>query len=510
MNESKERKRGAILSYLSIIISTIIQLAYTPILINGLGKNEYGIYSLVASIIGYLSVLDLGFGDAIIQYTAQYNAKKEYEKEKKLHGMFLLIYTIIGFVVACIGFIVFLNVDNIFGKSMTIEEIGKMKILMLILTFNLAITFPFSIYASIIKAYERFSFLKIIAILSSICTPLIMIPLLFLGYKSIALTIVITTVNISVLLSYYFYCKIKLKITIKYCGFDIKLFKNIFSYSFFIFLNVIVDKINWSTDQVVLGIFAGTAAVSIYSVAGKINELFIRLSSAISGVLFPKVAKMVASNAEDEEISNVFIKTGRLQFYVIFLLVSGFVLFGKEFFVTWVGKEFVESYYVALFLILPLSVPLIQNIGISILQAKNIHRFRSLLYLVVAIANVLISVILTKKFGAIGAAAGTAISLIIGNIIIINIYYYKKAKIDIPKFWKQICKMIVPLIIPIVIIIFLMNAIEIHGYKNLLIFGSIYTMMYSIIAYTMVMNNYEKELVNKLLKKFNLLKKNNG
>ena len=123
MNESKERKRGAILSYLSIIISTIIQLAYTPILINGLGQNEYGIYSLVASIIGYLSVLDLGFGDAIIQYTAQYNEKKEYEKEKKLHGMFLVIYTIIGLLVACIGFIVFLNVDNIFGKSMTIENL---------------------------------------------------------------------------------------------------------------------------------------------------------------------------------------------------------------------------------------------------------------------------------------------------------------------------------------------------------------------------------------------------
>ena len=507
MEESKERKKGAILSYLSIIINTIIQLLYTPILISHLGNSEYGIYSLVVSVIGYLAVLDLGFGDAIIQYTAQYHEKKEYDKEKKLQGMFLAIYTIIGLVVVCIGFIVFLNVQKIFGNSMTIEEINKMKILLLISTFNLAITFPFSIYSSIIKAYEKFSFLKIASIISSIVKPLIMIPLLFLGYKSITLTIVITVVNICVLLSNYIYCKKKLNIKIKYIGFDKELLKKIFKYSFFIFLNIIVDKINWSTDQVVLGIFVGTTAVSVYSVATQINELFIRLSSSISGVLFPKVAKMVAANAKDEEISNVFIKTGRLQFYVIFLIVSGFVLLGKEFFITWVGQEFLDAYYVALLLVVPLSIPLIQNIGISILQAKNIHKFRSLLYLGVAIANIFISIVLAKKWGAIGAAAGTAISLIIGNIVIINIYYYKKAKIDIPEFWKQISKMIIPFIIPIIIIVFLMRIIEIHGYKNLLIFGSTYTIIYCIIAYTMVMNDYEKELVNKLLKKFNLLKK---
>ena len=92
MNDSKQRKTGAILSYVSIIVNTLIQLLYTPLLIRMLGQSEYGLYSLANSIIGYLTVLDLGFGNAIIVYTAKYRAKKDKESEQKLHGMFKIVF----------------------------------------------------------------------------------------------------------------------------------------------------------------------------------------------------------------------------------------------------------------------------------------------------------------------------------------------------------------------------------------------------------------------------------
>ena len=82
MSDSKQRKTGALLSYVSIIVSTLVQLLYTPFLISRLGQSEYGLYSLIASIIGYLTVLDLGFGNAIIVYTSKYRAEKKYDEEK--------------------------------------------------------------------------------------------------------------------------------------------------------------------------------------------------------------------------------------------------------------------------------------------------------------------------------------------------------------------------------------------------------------------------------------------
>ena len=506
MNSSSERKSGAVLSYVSIVLSTLVQLLYTPLLIRMLGQSEYGLYSLVSSIIGYLTVLDLGFGNAIVVYTAKYRAQKKYDEEKKLHGMFFVVFCVIGLVVGLLGLGLYFLAPSIFGNTMTIVELKKMKIMLLILAFNLAITFPFSIYSSIINAYEKFTFQKIMSIVNTLMKPLFMIPLLFLGYKSIAMCVIITIVNIFILVSNYIYCKKNLNIHIKFLGFDKILFNTIFGYSFFIFLGVIVDKVNWSVDQFVLGAVSGTVAVSLYSVASQINTLFVNLSTAVSGVLLPKMSKMVANNASNDDLTKEFIKVGRIQCLIVFLMASGLVLFGKEFIIAWVGKEFITSYYIALILILPLCIPLIQNLGISIMQAKNMHKFRAILLAIIAIANIAISIPLAKLYGGIGSAIGTSFALIVGNIIILNIYYQKKVGINVIKFWKEIIKMTIPFIIPIIIILIVMQFITLHGYANLIVFGCIYTIIYAIVCYFMVMNDYEQGIVNKVLRKIHLVK----
>lgn len=507
MDDSKNRKIGAFLSYLSIIATTLISLVYTPFLIKMLGSSEYGLFSLVNSIIGYLTLLDLGFGNAIIVYTSKYRAQKKYEEEKKLHGMFFIIFIIIGLFAGIGGITLYFNVDRLFGATMNSLELQKTKIMMLILTFNLVVTFAFSIYGCILNAYEKFVYQKVISIINTILRPIVMIPLLFFGYKSITMVVVITILNILTLLSNYIYCRKKLHIKIKYMGFDKILFKTILGYSIWIFLGVIADKINWSVDQFVLGAVSGTIAVSIYSVASNLNSLFINLSTAISGVLLPKMSKMIAQNASNGEISNEFIKVGRIQYLIIFLMASGFVLFGKEFITVWVGEEFITSYYVALLLILPMCIPLIQNLGLSIMQAMNKFKFRTISMAIMSIFNIILSVFLAKSYGPIGSAIGTTISLFIVNILMMNIYYYKVIKIDIPKFWDNIIKMTVPNIIPILIILMLERFIHLKGFLNVIVFGGIYTIIYAIICYFITMNDYEKEIVYKIMKKIPVLKK---
>lgn len=506
MDDSKNRKFGAVLSYVSIIASTLIQLLYTPFLIRNLGQSEYGLYSLINSVIGYLTILDLGFGNAIIVYTAKYRAQKKYDEEKKLHGMFFIIFCIIGGIAGIVGLILFFNVNNLFGSTMTEVELEKAKIMMLILTFNLVITFIFSIYSSILNAYEKFVYQKVISILNTILKPLIMIPLLFMGFKSITMIVVITVLNVMVLLSNYIYCKNKLDIHIKFMGFDKVLFKTILGYSIWLFLTSIVDKVNWSADQFILGIVSGTTAVSIYSLATNFNTLFINLSTAISSVLLPKMTKMVSEHRTKEELTDEFIKVGRIQFIIIFLATSGPILFGKEFIMWWAGTEYKESYYVALCLIIPAMFSLIQNLGLSIMQAMNKYRFKAISTFIMSGFNILISVVLAKKCGAVGAAFGTTIAIVVCNIIIMNIYYYKVIKLDIIKFWKNIFGIFIKYLIPICIIIGIMCFTNITGIKSVIIYGSIYTLIYMIVTYFIVCDDYEKNIVNSVLKKLKLKK----
>ena len=508
-DDSKQRKFGVVLSYLSIIINTLIQLLYTPLLIRMLEQSEYGLYSLVNSVIGYLTVLDLGFGNAIIVYTTKYRAQKKYDEEKKLHGMFLIVFWIIGIIVGILGSILYFNVNNLFGNTMTTSEIHKAKIMMLILTFNLVISFIFSIYSSILNAYEKFVYQKLISILNTVLKPIIMIPLLFMGYKSITMVVVITFVNIIVLLSNYVYCRKKLDIKIKYLGFDKLLFKTILGYSIWLFLNSIVDKVNWSVDQFVLGAVSGTVAVSIYSIASQINSLFINLSTAISGVFLPKMSKLISNNASSNILTSEFIKVGRIQFYIMFLITTGFMVFGKQFIIIWAGNEYIESFYVTLCLIIPALFSLIQNLGLSIMQAMNKYRFKSITTFIMSGFNVLISIFLAKKFGAIGAALGTTISLVVCNIILINIYYYRIIKLNVVEFWKNIFSMFAKLIFSLIIVLILMSFIKLNGVQFILLFGFIYVVLYLMIAYKFVMNTYEKDLINSMLKKIKFIKEEN-
>lgn len=207
-----ERKVGAILSYVVIVLNMVIGLIYTPYLTRMLGQSEYGLYSLIGSIISYLTVLDFGLGNAIIIYTTKYKEKKDKEKERKLHGNIFIIYCLISVITVLLGIILYSSTNKIFANSMGAEEIYKAKIMIIILIFNLAVSFPFSVFSSIITAYEKFVFAKIVNIIRIILNPLIMVLLLHFGFKSIALVVVNTIFNLLTLIINTIYCFTKLGI----------------------------------------------------------------------------------------------------------------------------------------------------------------------------------------------------------------------------------------------------------------------------------------------------------
>lgn len=500
--KKNEIKIGAVLSYIVIGLNMLIGIFYTPYLTRMLGQSEYGLYSLVASVISYLTVLDLGFGNAIIVYTSKYIAKKDKENENKLHGMFFVIYIILGIIAGIIGAVLVLNVEKLFGNSMSIEELAKAKTLMKILTFNLIITFPLSIFGSIITAYEKFIFNKVVNIIRILIMPLIMIPLLLMGYKSIALVILTTVLNIACLLINMWYCLKKLDVKLKFSGFDFKLLREIFAYSFFIFLNSIIDKVNWSLDNFILGTVSGTITVAVYAVAQQFNNMYLSFSTAISNVLLPKVAKMEATNSSDEEFTDIFIKTGRIQYIIMALIITGFILFGKYFITMLYGESYKEAYYMACILMIPVTIPLIQNVGLNIMQAKNKYKFRTIVFLFIAIANIMISIPLAKIYGGIGTSIGTAISLIIGQGIIMNIYYQNTIHINIKEFWMEILKMTIPVIICFLIGILVNKLI---GNINVIIYALkilIYVAVYGILMWNLGMNLNEKDLFKKMMDTF--------
>lgn len=494
-------KAGAVLSYIGIALNNIVGLVYTPFMLRMLGQNEFGLYSLVSSVVAYLTVLDLGFANAIVRYTAKFRAEGKQKEQYEMFGMFFLLYCGIGIIAFLIGLGLYFNVDTLFDVTMTDEDLSKIRVMMLLMVFNVAFTFPMSIWGAIITAYENFVFQKVVNIARILLNPLVMILLLYMGYKAIAMVVVITIFNIASLCINAWYCKYKIGIKVKFARFKLDFFREVAVYSFWIFLNAIMDRIYWSTGQFVLGVFAGATAVAVYAIAIQLQHIYLSFSTAISGLFLPKVTKMVTQEDDEKAISDLFIRTGRIQYIIMAFILTGFILFGKSFIVLWAGAGYEDAYAIALFFFIPLTVPLIQNLGITILQARNQMKFRSVLYVIIAFCSLGISIPLSKLYGGIGCAIGTSVALVAGQIIAMNIYYYKKIHIDIPQFWKSIAKMsISPLCLGLIGWWILQN-IAIHQVLPLIISIVIFSVVYITLFWFTGMNSYERSLFASPLRK---------
>lgn len=494
-----ELKIGSILSITSIILGSLVQIFYTPMYMKYLGTTDYGINSLVQSIMGYIGMLNLGLGSAIVRYTVRYRAEGKIEEEKSLNGMFLIIFTSIMLVSILIGAYIYYILPELFAEKFTLEELIKTRKVFAITMIGTAVSFPVSVFSTNITSREKFLYQKSLNLLKLLITPIIGAILMVNGFKLIAivsLTIILTLITNIFDVVYAF----KIGMRLKFNNFDFKILKDISQYSFYIFLNIIIDRIYWGTDRIIIGKYIGPLAVGIYSIASVFNQIYMNLSTAISGVLFPRINKMVIER-KYKELSDMFINVGRIQYILLGLISSGFIIFGNEFIYLWLGKGYEEVYKIALWIMIPLTIPLIQNTGIAIVQARNQHQFRSIVYFFIALLNIVMSILLVKKYGAIGCAVATGFSFIIGNIIIINIYYWKRADIDIPLFWKNIIKMSIPIIITIVVGCGLNYFISEYRIVTFILKGIVYVGVYVVLMWLLGMNKEEKKEILNPIKK---------
>lgn len=499
--QKSQLKSGVYLSYISLFITNLTNLVLTPFIIRNLGDSEYGLYMLIGALIGYIAVLDFGLGNTVVRFVAKYRTENDKKNEENFLFSTFVIYGAISLIILIVGTVLYFNLQVIFSESLTNDEISKAKIMFIILVINLALTLPMKSFTGILTAYEQFILPRTLSIARVVLRAIILFILLSLGYKSIAIVLVDAILNVLMMLITMLYVFLKLKVTIRLHYFDKKVYKNILSYSSLIFISVIVDQIYWRIGHLILGVIASTTEVAVFAIGMTFCQYFITFSTAISGVFLPKITGMVVKKATGEELTNILIKTGRIQFIILGLVLNGFILIGKDFILLWAGDNYGSSWTIALIIMIPLIIVLTQTIGISILQAKNMHGFRAFSYLCIAIINMFISISLAKSYGPIGAAIGTSLSLIFGNIIVMNFYYHLKVKLNIPRFYKELFKGLLTSMLLSLVLGGLLLFIPGQSWLILIIKGVLFTIIYSISMWVIGINIEEKRLFSGEIKK---------
>lgn len=497
-------KAGILLSYATTGISIFIQLVYMPVMIRLLGQSEFGLYSLVSGVVSYLSLFSLGFTGAYLRFFARENQKNDREGLAALNGMFILLFLLLSCAALICGFTLSCFPRQIFGTKLSGAELQEARILMMILVVNMAICLVSGIFDSIVSAYEQFVFQRVVSLAATVMNPFLCLPLLLLGYGNVMLVVVSTCIVVGKLAINVWFCFWKLKIPVSFRNLQFSVLKEVGIFSFFLLLNMIIDQINWNVDKLILSHTNGTREVAVYGVASQINALFMTFSTTISSVFSPRINRIAAENSVNSrrEFTVLMAKVGRIQWMILGLMAMGFVIFGKFFIVNiYADDGYGDAYWAALFLVLPALVPLIQNIGIEVQRALNRHQFRSVIYFVMAVGNVFISIPLAKRFGSVGAAMGTAISLVFANGIIMNVFYHKALKIDMLYFWKEIGKTLPGFLAPAILGVWIMRSVSFDSLMQYAAWIAVFSLVYCLSIYCFCCNKQEQTLVLGLIRR---------
>ena len=499
-------RAGSVLTYVQMAFSILISLIYTPVMLRILGKSEFGLYNVVASTTAMLSLLSLGFGSSYIRYFTKYRKGNEEDKIASLNGLFFLIFIVIGIVALACGLFLSFNLEYVFQDGLDAAQYSRARIMMILLTINMAVSFPMSVYGNIISAHEKFVFLKSVGVLNTVISPLVTLPVLLAGYGSVGMVVVTLAVSIVSWVAQIYFCVRKLRIRVTFNNFEKGLFKEIAVYSSFVAINIVIDEINNNIDPLLITRFCGTAVTAVYAVGQQLRGFYVRFSVAVSSVFTPRIHGIVQKYKEDkatlrEKLTSIFTKVGRIQFLILALVCSGLVFFGKQFIYFWAGPGYEDAYYVVLIISIPGTIPLIQNLGIEIQRAQFLHQYRSIIYGIMAIGNLILTIYLCQIWGAVGAAIGTGAAMLIANGLIMNILYHKKINIDVIAFWKSILSMIPGMLVPIAAGVLGTALLNFYSVPMLLGGIIVYTLIYCASVWLMSMNTYEKSIVTNMLGK---------
>ena len=510
IDDDKQLKFGIVLSYVQLILVVLIGMFYTPFAMSKLGTSEFGVYQTCKSAIEMLNFLTLGMNSGYIKFYTEYKRKGDDESIYKLNGLYLTLFIVMGVIALALGLCLTNNLQYVFQYGLTASEIALAKSLMYVISINLFITFINLVFTSIISAHEKYIFLRLFTAIQTIASPLTSVLLLNFGLKSKAMAFTVLTINLCLMVIYFFYATKVLKQKFIFKNYEKGLLKSIFVFSSFLFINILVDSVNYQSGKVIVAAVAGSTEVAIYSVGALLLNYYMNMSLGISEVFTPRIHKLVLSTDDDKNnqrkaMTKFFTDIGRIQYMLLFLILSGFIFFGKPFLSMWVGEElgngYITAYYVTIILFLGNIVDLIQNVGIEFQRSQNKHMYAAIIYAIAAAINIVISVFLAKSFGSIGAALGTSITMIISKGLIMNIVYDKTINIDVAYFWKNILRITISVSLALVYGIFILLFIKIDGFISLVLFGLIYVLIYCLSLWFIGMKQEEKEIFKGLFHK---------
>lgn len=396
-------KKNIFANFIGKVWGIFANFLFIPIYIKILGFSSYSVISFTLVMAGIMSVLDGGLTATLSREFSRQD-KNELEKQKTYETLEILY-----FIITFLGILSILLFSNLIARELTVKEFSteNLSLFLKIVSFDLAFQLLFRFYLGGLIGLNKQVLGNIVQVIWGVFRSGLVIfviyykPSLVLFFSWQALTTILFTIVIKVILDTKTYKKISFKL-IK-LRFNKLSFLQIKGFAGGMLLISLISAISSQLDKVLISKMLNLETLGYYTLGVSIASILIIVVSPISTAVLPKITE-IFSIGKSLEAKNIFNKFSVYISIIIFSFLGNMIFFNKLIIWVWTGNKLLvekSSIYVPIISI-AYGFMVLGTMSYQVALAKGFTKYNTIL----GIANVILIVpsyyICGKVWGAIG------------------------------------------------------------------------------------------------------------
>ncbi len=482
--------KGSFLRVFNLLVTIIVSFFMMPFVIRSIGDRWYGLWILVGTLVGYYGFFDFGLSTALQRFISRALADEDHKQINTIFNTCLAFFA--GGAVLSIlasGFVALWGPRFIENPA----DIHAFRIVILLVGLSMSISFPTRAFLGFLYSNVRHDVTMIIEIGKIVLRTALIVYFLLRGHGIIALA---ATTLFTDLMSYIAIVAFTRK-RYPYLAYNLRLFsrntfKGLVNYSVFSFISNIANQLRFHIDAFVITAYLGLSMVTHYNVGARIALYYIMTIVSAVALIMPVFSKFEGER-DFEKLRDKFLFVSKLNVILSIFLGGVMLVYGKAFITRWMGPDYTDSYYVLVILTAGLIFGTTQTTSASLIFSLSKHKPYSIMHLCEGIANLILSLILVRRFGIYGVALGTTIPVIVFYVFVVPIYAARVIELPFRRYVSNIAPALLIGGATHAACWLILRTYIMSSYSRLFVLGSITLVVFALVSVIVLLTKGERQ-----------------
>ncbi len=481
---AKQLLKGSVWRISSLVASILVGLYLMPFVIHAIGDRWYGMWTLIGSLMGYYTVLDLGLQSATQRFLALARGQNKADELNTIVATSVVMMSVAGLVAILISVAVSFTAPLFFDDAL---EVQAFRHVILILGVSVALTFVGSVFTATVTAHLRYDLASMVNIGALVVRATLVICFIGNGCGVVALAIITLSTNVlGTIATVWMAWKLLGRPQLSIMNFKRDRIRPLLNFGIYAFVSRIAYIFRFQIDSLVIATFLNLALVTHYAIAAALANYFQQLMIRALGIMTPVFARHHGSG-DQERLQSNFLQATRFSVVFSTMVAGGILIFSDPFIKRWMGDEYSDAWWPLVFLISSLLFAVMQIPSTNMLYALAKHKFHAIMNVLEGAANLTLSIILVQAYGLVGVALGTAIPLLATRLFVYPQYTCRKIGLPVTLYYRQAARLFLLTAAGQLPLWFLVRRVPVLSYVEMLVFAATFYAFYSLILLRFVL-----------------------